>query len=244
MNTVNILDVEVSCIDLEGLLETVGKWAHEREQHTIMYVNAHCMNTAYQDKSYREILGWADLVLADGVGVVWSSRFLGGCRLQKLVAGAWIDEFCKMAAEKDISIYILAGEVGIVELAAGNLQNKWPNLIISGTSDGFFSGKSESQVLEELDRLKPDVLFVGMGTSRQEKWLYDHRAEIEAPVCWAVGALFDYIAGSEQRVPGWMYNLGLEWLWRLLVDPVGKWRRYVIGNPLFIYRVIRQRLGL
>jgi N-acetylglucosaminyldiphosphoundecaprenol N-acetyl-beta-D-mannosaminyltransferase len=243
VRTVNILNVEVSCVDLKGLLETVYNWTLDRERHTIAYVNAHCLNSAYIDRAYREILGWADLILADGIGVVWSSRLLGGCRLQKLVAGAWIDEFCEMAGERNISIYILAGKPGIAERAADNLKMKWPKLHISGTCDGYFSDKSEAELLTELAYTKPDVVFVGMGTPRQEKWLYDHRNEIRSPVCWAVGALFDYIAGIERRVPGWMYNLGLEWLWRLLVDPAGKWRRYVIGNPLFVYRVIRQKVG-
>ena len=81
-----------------------------------------------------------------------------------------------------------------------------------------------------------------MGTPLQEKWLAAHRHQINAPVCWAVGALFDYVAGEEAPVPDWLDRINLEWLWRLLVNPLDKWKRYLIGNPIFLLRILRQKL--
>jgi N-acetylglucosaminyldiphosphoundecaprenol N-acetyl-beta-D-mannosaminyltransferase len=89
--------------------------------------------------------------------------------------------------------------------------------------------------------MKPDVTFVGMGIPDQEKWIDRQREYIPSSVCWGVGALFDYVAGVELPVPNWMNHLALEWLWRLLIDPGGKWKRYLLGNPVFAFRVFRQK---
>jgi exopolysaccharide biosynthesis WecB/TagA/CpsF family protein len=100
---------------------------------------------------------------------------------------------------------------------------------------------SAEEVLVDIGRSNPQVVFVGMGAPLQEKWIAAHREEINAPVCWAVGALFDFVAGVEYRVPAWMNRLALEWLWRFLIDPSGKWKRTLVGNPVFVARVLRQK---
>jgi N-acetylglucosaminyldiphosphoundecaprenol N-acetyl-beta-D-mannosaminyltransferase len=121
---------------------------------------------------------------------------------------------------------------------------RFPRLQIVGVCDGFFqeNGTGGADLIAEINRAKPHVLFVGMGVPRQEKWLAAQRSIIDAPVCWAIGALFDYVAGVERRVPKWLASMGLEWFWRLMIDPKGKWRRYLIGNPLFLYRILIQKL--
>jgi len=243
MRTVNILDVPVACLDVDGLVSTVVAWAAQKTPRTVSYVNAHCFNLAAVDGAYHDLLSRADLVYADGVSVVWGSRMLGGCRLVKMTGADWIYDFCARAAQERVKCYLLAGRPGIAARAAETLLQRWPELQIIGARDGYFQGKSEAEVLAEIAALEPQVVFVGMGVPRQEKWIAAHRSEIPAPVCWGVGALFDYLAGGERRVPGWMYSLGLEWLWRLSVDPAGKWRRYLLGNPMFVLRILRQKLS-
>jgi N-acetylglucosaminyldiphosphoundecaprenol N-acetyl-beta-D-mannosaminyltransferase len=156
----------------------------------------------------------------------------------------WIHDFCQQAQQVGLRLYILAGEPGIARLASDNLQNKYPGLKIVGCSDGWFSERSQSDVIHEINAASPHVVFIGLGVPRQEKWIAGRRKQIEAPVCWGVGALFDYVAGVEARVPRLMNLLALEWFWRLIMDPRGKWRRYLLGNPLFIYQVLRQKYGL
>jgi len=243
MQTVNILGVDIQCANLENILITVYKWSLGDKRRSVFYVNAHCFNTAAIDNLYFQILTEADLVYPDGISVVWSSRFLGGCRLTKMTGADWIQDFCKYASSKEIKIYILGGKPGIAEKAVKNLLAIYPNLQILGFSDGYFIDKSNEQIINEINELRPQVLFVGMGTPIQEKWIFEMRNKINVPVCWAVGALFDYLADVESRVPKWMYSTGLEWLWRLIVDPAGKWKRYIIGNPLFAYRILRQKFG-
>lgn len=244
LEAVNILGVNVHCLDRFEIFEYVKLWSRGRNNiRTILYVNAHCLNIAYKDTHYSQILSQADLVYADGISIVWSARLFGVKHLQKMTGADWIHDFCRFASANEVQFYVLAGKSGVSEMAIKRLQDSYPNIRVSGVSDGYFEEKEESQVLEEINKQKPEVVFVGMGTPKQENWISKNRARIDAPICWAVGALFDYIAMRESRAPTWTDALGLEWLWRLGEDPRGKWRRYLIGNPLFVYRIIKQRFG-
>ncbi len=233
--------MRVACLDFAGILEQVQEWLPAKERRTILYANAHCLNTAWEDLQVRSALNQADLVYADGISVVWASRILDGCRLVKMTGADWIWPFCAWAQEQGVSLYILGGRPGVGARAQKMLLQRYPDLEVLGCADGFFQEKSEVEVIREINRLCPQVLFVGMGTPKQEQWVAARRPALEVPVCWAVGALFDYVAGDERRVPAWLYGLGLEWLWRLWVNPHGKWRRYILGNPRFVWRVLKQR---
>ena len=237
----DIFGVRVHCVNKPQLLEQVRSWVSAEGKRTVLYVNAHCLNISYRDPEHRAVLNQADLVYADGAGVVLASRLLGGCTLQKLTGRYWISDFCSVAAAEGLRLYFLAGQPGVAQRAGEALRCKWPALQIVGANNGFFSSHNEEEILADIAAAKPHVLFVGMNTPRQEKWIAAHRAEIDVPVCWAVGALFDFVAGLEPPVPGWMNALNLEWFWRLLMDPRGKWRRYLFGNPLFLYRLLQQR---
>lgn len=240
---IEILGVKIACVDKDSLLNLASQWARTNENRFITYVNAHCLNVAHSLPNYRNILNNADLVYSDGISVVWAGRFLHGCRLHKITGREWIFDFCNMAAAQGISIYILAGAPGIAKRASLNLTTRFPSLRIVGMSDGYFIEKSEIQVIEEISHSKPNVLFIGMGVPRQEFWINQHSMGIKVPLFWAVGALFDYVAGVEPLVPQWMNRLALEWLWRLMIDPAGKWKRYIFGNPYFLLRIIAQKVN-
>jgi N-acetylglucosaminyldiphosphoundecaprenol N-acetyl-beta-D-mannosaminyltransferase len=162
--------------------------------------------------------------------------------LEKVTGREWIYDLCQLAADCDLRLYILAGAPGIAQQARDNLLLKWPDLQITGTSDGYFLERNNDQIIKDVNSSSPHILLVGMGSPQQEFWVSKHRTEINAPVCWSVGALFDYVAGVEPAVPSWLNAIGLEWLWRLLIDPIGKWKRYIIGNPLFVARVFLQKI--
>jgi N-acetylglucosaminyldiphosphoundecaprenol N-acetyl-beta-D-mannosaminyltransferase len=243
LNTTQVLGIKVACVDLQEILGIVGEWSLGSEHKSILYVNVHSINTAYANADLQAIFNQADLVYSDGIGVVLGSRLLGGCRLQKITGADWIYEYCEFAQKKGLRTYILAGEPGVGETARQNLLRKYPELNIVGVADGYFRVKSQASVLDEIRDSGAQIVFVGMGTPLQERWLYEYRAQIDAPICWCVGALFDYVAQVEPRVPAWMNALALEWLWRLIIDPKGKWKRYLIGNPLFIFRIFRESLS-
>ena len=241
-NTVEILGVNIHCASRDEILTETICWASQPQPRTVMYVNAHCLNLAAADPVYRSIINRSDLVYPDGIGVVWASRWMKACPLEKITGRAWIGAFCKIAADEGLSIYILGGEPGVARAAKDKLEQDHPKIKIIAARDGFFSEMNEEFVLNEIQKTRPDILFIGMGTPIQEKWLDRHRGRIPSPVCWVVGALFDYVAGEEAPVPVWMDRMALEWLWRLTRDPRGKWRRVIIGIPEFVIRFIISRI--
>lgn len=242
--SVEILGVKVHCIDLDGLLKYVCYACRSGEPHTILYVNAHCFNLAHSDRELHHLLGQADLIITDGVSVVWSSRLLDGCELTKITGSDWFEGFCELAERESLRIFIVAGRPGVALTAVDNMLYSHPDLNVVGVWDGFFTPHEESRLLAEIQAARPDVLLAGLGTPKQEKLIDRVQAEIGVPVCWAVGATIDYIAGLERRAPRWIQALGLEWFWRLLLDPRSKWKRYLVGNPLFVWRVLRQKFGI
>lgn len=242
LKTANILGVNVACTSIQDIIARVTAWTELDEQRTVMYVNAHIINIAKQDALFLEILNRADLVCCDGIGVVWAAKILGGCQLEKITGADWIYSFCESAERTGLRIYLLAGKPGIAMVAKQNLQNRYPGLKIVGVSDGYFVERNEQTVLTHITDTQPDLIFVGMGSPVQEKWINSNRDDVSAPVCWAVGALFDYVADVEPRAPKWMNASGLEWLWRLIHDPSGKWERYLFGIPRFVYRILREAI--
>jgi N-acetylglucosaminyldiphosphoundecaprenol N-acetyl-beta-D-mannosaminyltransferase len=241
-----VLGVRVQCLTQEALLDQVMAWAVQDRQvrpHLVSYVNANCLNLAATDTLYRAALNQADCVYTDGIGAVWAGRWLSGLPFRKITGRVWIAGLCERVVAHGLRVYVLAGQPGVAQQASQNLRAAWPRLEIVAARDGFFVECSEPDVLCEVAELRPQVLLVGMGVPAQEKWLAAHRDLLQVPVCWTVGALFDYVAGEEPMAPPWMDALGLEWLWRLVVDPRGKWRRYVLGNPQFVARLLRQKLG-
>lgn len=238
-----ISGVPVACLDVSGLLDRVLGWRTSESKHTLFYVNAHCMNLAHADPDYHHILTWADLVYADGISIVWASRILNGIRLVKMTGADWIADYCRLAERTDLRTYILAGKPGVAQLAANDLLKRYPGLKIVGMSAGYFEQSSGNRIIDNINASQAEVVFVGMGVPRQEIWIYQNRGSIAAPVCWAVGALFDYPARVEARVPAWLQRMNLEWFWRLLMDPSGKWKRYLLGNPAFMLRVLREKVG-
>ncbi len=245
--TVNILGIEVVCLSQQQFVDTMIALAAEQTRCLVTYANAHTLNLSVTDAEYRDILQQSSLVWPDGVSIVWAARFLYGKRaanVAKTTARNWVLDFGPRAVQKGLRLYILAGKPGIARKAADEMEKRWPGIKVVGFSDGYFQEKSEAAVMDEISRLSPHILLMGMGIKRQEMWWMRNRDIISIPVCVAVGALCDYLAGIESEAPVMMDRLGLEWLWRLKENPVGKWKRYILGNPVFVWRVFRQKLGV
>lgn len=236
--TVDLLGVRVHALSKLELVDRATTWASGGVPRTICYVNAHCLNLAATRPDYRAVLNEADLVYPDGIGAVWAGSLTHRRRLVKITGRDWIDDLARAADRQGLRLFILAGRPGVAQRARRALSKSRPSLQIVGACDGFFSEHSERELFQTLERTRPHILLVGMSTPRQELWIARNRPSLAVPVCWAVGALFDYVVGLEPPVPPWMNRLALEWFWRLLMDPRGKWRRYLLGNPLFVLRVL------
>lgn len=239
---IRILNVGVSSLTRAELVELVVKWSLDSQKRTILYANAHILNLACNHPELQNSLNLADLVFADGVGVVWAARFLHHAVIEKLVCRVWVELFFSKAVQTQRKIFILAGKPGVAETAAQVIRQKMPGIQIVGTHHGYFRPEETQEIIFRVNSSQPDLLFVGMGSPHQEVWLTQNREQISASVCCAVGAYFDYHAGLEKPVPEWINQLGLEWFWRLALDPKGKWQRYILGNPRFIIRILQERL--
>jgi len=199
-----------------------------------------------RDQHFREIYSHASLVLADGFSLLLASRLLGK-RLKERVTG--VDLFkalCGRAAEMGLRVYLLGGQPGSADLAARKLKAVYPNLLVAGTLCPAWGFDNDPEQLDAIARIireaKPHILFVGLGAPKQENWIYEHGLKLGVPVCMGVGGSFEMVGGITPRAPGWMQQLGLEWLFRLAVEPRRLWKRYLIGNVQFMVMVFRQLL--
>lgn len=235
---IRLLGVRIDCLHLPDLLQTIGASIQRARRLTIMYVNVHTMNLQADDAEYSAILKAADIVYCDGTGVRLGARIARRSIPERMTGADWIDDLCVVAADRSLSLFFLGGAPHVAERAARILTERYPNLRILGTAPGF--GLDE-QAIRDLNHLSPDIVLVGMGSPTQEKWIARHREEIDAPVVWAVGALFDFVSGRIPRGPALLTEHGFEWACRLVVEPRKLWRRYLIGNPRFIARVLRER---
>lgn len=164
----------------------------------------------------------------------------------RLTPPDWIDELAALASERGYALYLVGGQPGVAERAAKRLREHSPNLQVAGTHHGYFDktpGSSEnSSVVEAINASRPHIVLVGFGMPHQEQWLRDNWSHLDANVGFAVGALFDYITGEVRRGSKWMTDNGLEWVSRVVFEPQRLWKRYLVGNPLFLVRVVKQRL--
>jgi N-acetylglucosaminyldiphosphoundecaprenol N-acetyl-beta-D-mannosaminyltransferase len=204
----------------------------------VTYLNAWCSNLAASDPEYTAILRDADAVYADGQAIVWASALLGQAVPERVNAADFIVDFCRTAADKGISIYLLGSAEGVAECAGAKLKQSVPGLKMLGTASGYFAGTEET-VIARIAAAAPDLLLVGMGVPMQEKWVKSHLGRLNVRAVWCVGAMFEYYGDARARAPVWIRRAGLEWLFRLVLEPRRLWRRYLVGNVVFIARVIR-----
>ncbi len=240
---VDVLGLPLRPLEAETLMDLLVERGRRGMRTTVCYANAHTSNLAVRDPSFAELLHSADILFADGRSVVWASRWSDGRLPSRLTSADYFPAFAGRCARAGVSLYLLGGGRGIAEKAVRRLHELVGNVNIVGSHHGYFADSDSAAIVKEINACKPDVLVIGMSSPRQERWLAEHGDELSASVQWCVGALLDYLAGVERRAPGWLCRIGGEWLFRLCVDPVGKWRRYLLGNPLFVMNVIRWRLG-
>jgi N-acetylglucosaminyldiphosphoundecaprenol N-acetyl-beta-D-mannosaminyltransferase len=208
----------------------------------IMYVNAHVLNQSREDRGLRMALEEADLVYCDGYGVRLAAKALSTEIPHRMTGADWIWDLASLCEKQDSSMYLLGCDPGVAAQAAQRLRRAHPKLRIVGTHHGYFkigSGHDE-RVIEDINARKPDILLVGMGTPKQEIWTQRTVDRLDCDVLWSVGALFDFVSGRVPRAPASLADNGLEWIFRLAIEPKRMWRRYLVGNPVFLSRVMAQ----
>ncbi|MBN2562405.1 MAG: WecB/TagA/CpsF family glycosyltransferase [Phycisphaerae bacterium] len=238
----NVLGLPIRPLTADGLVAWLVNRARLGARTTVCYANAHTVNLACKDARYRAVLMGSDLLYADGASVVWASRWSERPLPERMTAADYFPRFARRCADSGLSLYMLGGQEGIAEEAAARLQGDSPGLRVVGTHHGYFSAEESNGIVAGINAARADVLVVGMSSPWQECWLAKNAGALNVPVRWCVGALFDYLAGVERRAPAWLCRVGGEWVFRLMVDPVGKWRRYLVGNPMFVVNTLRWRI--
>jgi exopolysaccharide biosynthesis WecB/TagA/CpsF family protein len=207
----------------------------------VAYVNAHTLNLASRDRAYFELLRDAPVVLNDGAGLSLAARMQGDRFPENLNGSDLNPAIVELAARKGWSVYFLGAHPGTAERASEILAERIPDLKVAGTHDGFFPRSEDSAFAAEIRETGAEVVMVAMGNPLQEKWLAGNLGATGARLGVGVGAFFDFTAGTVPRAPAWMNKAGIEWIWRLWQEPKRMWRRYLLGNPLFLWRVARSR---
>lgn len=247
ISSVNILGVEIDALNIPSLHAQIEQIVENNAHALAIHVNVYGLNLAYRQPWLRNFYNSAELCVCDGVGPMLGARILGQSLPQRITYMDWIWPLSEFLSERNYSLFMLGGVPGAADKAAQRLQASYPHLNIVGTHHGYFEktpGSVENQaVIEKINQVRPNVLMVGFGMPRQEKWLLENWSTIQANVGLGPGALYDYLSGQVNRAPRWMTDNGLEWLGRFFEEPKRLWRRYFLGNPLFLFRVLKQRFG-
>jgi N-acetylglucosaminyldiphosphoundecaprenol N-acetyl-beta-D-mannosaminyltransferase len=243
---IKVLNTRFYKLTVCDLIEYITEAGKLDKKTTIAHINVRGMNFAYQLPWYRNFINNADLVFCDGVGVILGAKILGYNIESKhrMTCPDYIENLALTCAQKDVSLFLLAGEPGIPEKAINKLKAIAPNLRIAG-HHGYFDkkGKENELVIEAINEFKPDVLYIGFGMPLQERWILDNFDKIDTRVFLPLGACLDFYTESVYRGPRWLTDNGFEWLTRLITEPTRLWERYVVGNPLFFYRVFKQLIA-
>lgn len=226
---------------MQGAVDRCLRWCREpRAPHTVITLNAALLCGIRRDAALRRACRSGDLIVPDGMPVVWTSR-LAGVPLPGRVAGVdLMSRLLEAASRERLSVYLLGARKDVVETLAERCARDHPGLVIAGARDGYFDRDQDQAVVDGIRRSSPHMLFVGMPSPFKETWCEERRAELGVPVIMGVGGSFDVLAGKLRRAPRLAQALGLEWTWRLAMEPRKLWRRYLITNSEYLLLAARE----
>lgn len=230
----------INKVSFENIVSKLISLIKEKRKRpkVVYYLNAFNANLYLKDKQFRSILNKADLVYADGWGPVLASKMLGFHIPARLTTADFFYDFCQEAEKKNFSLFFLGGKQEVIKRVVKNLKKKFVNLKILGFYHGFFKKIDSDKIINLINKKRPAFLIIGMGTPKQEEWLYQYLNKLEIKVGWCVGSLFEYMAQVKPKCPKVLGDLGLEWIFRLFVEPRRLWKRYLIDLPEFMGRIL------
>ncbi|HEY3294516.1 MAG TPA: WecB/TagA/CpsF family glycosyltransferase [bacterium] len=246
-NAFNIAGVRVDDVTRDDVLAAVERFVADDGLHRIVTPNVDHILHAQRDRMFKQAVNSAALSIPDGKWLQRGARLLGVNIREGIAGRLLVEPMCELAARHGWSVYILASIGNIAERAADTLRKRYPGLkIIMARSPSMRFGQDAAEtaeLLRELNALRPDILFLGLGAPKSEKWLYEHREQIPARVAIGVGYAFDILAGRIAECPRWITAAGMEWAYRLLKEPRRLWKRYLVRDPQFFGLLIKQRLS-
>ena len=244
---VNILGVGVSAINMAMALDFMEWAVVQRLQTYISVCPVSTVLACLDDPTTRRAVNGAGLVTPDGMPVVWLTRAAGHPHVSRVYGPDLMFDFCARSIGPGYRHYFYGGAEGVPEQLVAALTTRFPGLQVAGGYSPPFrplTPKEDAEVVDRINTARPDVVWVGLGSPKQDLWMATHRERLEAPLLVGVGAAFDFYTGRVRQAPRWMMRVGLEWLFRLFQQPRRLWRRYLLGNPRFVVNVILQRVGI
>jgi N-acetylglucosaminyldiphosphoundecaprenol N-acetyl-beta-D-mannosaminyltransferase len=242
--TFSVLGVNVDAVQIPDAISRIENWiaAGERGRYVTL-TNVHAVMEAHHDASFQQVLNQAAMVCPDGMPLVWLGR-LRGLGLQRRVYGPdlfW--DFCRATQSRHYKHYFYGGAPGVADRLAQQLQQTFPGVRIAGCYSPPFRSLSDAEksaVVKMINQAAPDLLWVGLGCPKQEFWMHEYAGLLNVPVMLGVGQAFDIYAGNLRQAPGWMREHGLEWLFRLCLEPRRLWKRYLVYNTGFLFAIALQ----
>lgn len=244
LSTEPLLSVNVHCTNYAQAVEQVSEWIEHAVDSTryIVQSNVNSIVVAQENPYYATVIRGADLSVPDGMPLVWLLRLKGHQIKDRVYGPDLMLLLCEEAAKKGWRCFLYGGAPGVPEQLKEVLEKRFPGLNIVGTYSPPFrelTADEDREICRMINDTKPDILWVGLGSPKQDIWMYEHREKLDVSVMHGVGAAFDFLTGRVKQAPRWMMNAGLEWLFRLFQEPRRLWRRYTLTNAKFIYYLLR-----
>jgi N-acetylglucosaminyldiphosphoundecaprenol N-acetyl-beta-D-mannosaminyltransferase len=235
--------VRIDLITKGEIISEICKAINIKEKSIFSYINAHGINLTYKHQWLKEYFNRSKVVYADGQGIrlgCWITRQIIP---KHLPLTDWMNDLLYVCAKNKYSIFLLGGDEAVAESASSNIVQSFPGIIIAGYKHGYFEhqGRELENIINTINKTSPDILLVGLGMPLQEKWLMDNFERLHAHAILTVGGCLDVLAGKRYNVPRWIRDIGFEWLVRFIEEPSRLFGRYIIGNPVFIIRMLKLR---
>ena len=240
-DVVSLLGISIHNLTMSEAVEVICERIASGRPTQVSFVNADCVNRAAEDPAYLRVLQRSDLVLADGIGIKLAGKLLGWDIRQNVNGTDLFPRLCRALADRDGSVFLLGARPGVGEVAADWVRQHHPGVRTAGVQHGYFEASEEAEVVRRIAASRADVLLVALGAPRQEKWIAAHLFETGVKVGLGVGGLLDFYSGRIPRAPAWMREIGMEWFYRFLREPGRMWKRYLVGNGVFLWRAVRDR---
>jgi N-acetylglucosaminyldiphosphoundecaprenol N-acetyl-beta-D-mannosaminyltransferase len=239
--SVSLLGISVNNITMTDALEWIAARLTATSPSQICFLNADCANISYRNTEYKAVLNETELVLADGIGLKLAGKLLASEIRQNVNGTDMFPRLCETLSGTGAGLYLLGARPGVADKVREWVAEHHPGVIVSGCRDGYFSAAEEPAVISAIAQSGAAVLLVAFGAPRQDVWIRRHLQATGVKVAMGVGGLFDFYSGRIPRAPVWMREIGMEWFYRFMQEPRRMWRRYFVGNAVFLWRVMRER---
>ena len=243
----DVLGVGISATSLDTAVETIGQWVDQRTRQYVTITGVHGVMESQRDPALKTIHNQAGMVTPDGMPMVWLNWLAGHREVTRVYGPDLMLRVCEASVERGWRHYFYGGGEGVADLLAKRLTQRLAGLQVAGTycpPFGSLSDAEQREIADRIDASGADIVWVGLSTPKQERWMHQMRPLLAAPVLVGVGAAFDFHAGLKPQAPAWMQRAGLEWLFRLGCEPRRLWKRYLVNNPTFVWYLLLSWVGL